>query len=198
MKPSSDFGVPRRNMDHGPRGPRLLRDGAAIDASLGRVDVGKGKGLCRGDWAALSLANRAFALQQTLNLARSEAIKRGTRVDLLPLDGGSGDWRKGWVVLIDKNANQKFDAGDQVIFQHGPVSGDMTIKSVFTDSSVPYLAYNGTGRSRTNTSSQSPQAGTVSFTLDTQVRRIKVNFLGRARSCNPVGDSTCTGSAESQ
>ena len=133
-----------------------------------------------------------------ISLARSEAIKRGTRVDLVPLDTATGNWRSGWAVLIDKNGNQKLDAGDQLIFQHGPAPDGMTIKSVFTDSSVPYLAYNGTGRSRTNTSSQSPQAGTVSFTLDSHVRRIKVNFLGRARSCNPIGDSTCTGSAESQ
>ena len=131
-----------------------------------------------------------------INLTRSEAIKRGARVDLVPLDGG--DWSKGWTVFVDKNNNQVVDAGDEVIFSHGPTSKNLIVKSALTDSSVPYLAYGGTGRSRTHASGQTPQFGTISFTLDRQVRRIKLNFLGRARLCNPEKDSTCTGSADSQ
>lgn len=131
-----------------------------------------------------------------INLTHSEAIRRGTRVDLAPADGI--DWAKGWVVFIDGNHNQIADAGEQVIFSHGKVSNDMTIKSVFTDSSKVYLAYNGAGRTRTNASNQTPQFGTVSFKLDDQVRRIKLNFLGRPRSCNPENDSTCTGSSDSK
>ncbi|MGZ3237544.1 MAG: GspH/FimT family pseudopilin [Burkholderiaceae bacterium] len=131
-----------------------------------------------------------------INLTRSEAIRRGVRVDLAPLDGG--DWSKGWVIFIDKNNNQIADVGEEVIFSHGAISKALIIKSVFTDSSKEYLAYNGTGRTRTNASGQTPQFGTITFALDKQVRRIKLNFLGRPRSCNPESDSTCTGSADSQ
>ena len=130
----------------------------------------------------------------TLNLARSEAIRRGARVDVAPADGTN--WTQGWIVFVDKNNNQKADFGDQVIFSHGPVSKAMTIKSAFTDSSKVYLAYNGSGRTRTNASNQTPQIGTISFVLDERVRRIKLNFLGRPRACNPERDSTCTGSAD--
>jgi type IV fimbrial biogenesis protein FimT len=119
-----------------------------------------------------------------INLARSEAIQRGTRVDLVPTDGV--DWGKGWTIFIDKNNNQKPDAGEKIIFTHGPVPDGITIKSALTDSNVQYLAYNGTGRSRTNANSQTPQTGSFSFNLDKQVRRIKINFLGRARTCDPV------------
>lgn len=125
-----------------------------------------------------------------INLTRSEAIQRGTRVDLVPAE--ASDWNKGWIVFIDENNNQKADAGEQIIFSHGPVPAGMVITSAFFDSKVKYLAYNGTGRTRTNASSQTPQAGHVSFTMGEQVRKIMVNLLGRPRVCNPdVEKSTC-------
>jgi type IV fimbrial biogenesis protein FimT len=133
-------------------------------------------------------------LFSAINLARSEAIRRGARVDLMPTDGD--DWSKGWTVFVDKNNNQAVDAGDDVIFSHSSVSTDVRIKSNFTDSTKPYIAYNGTGRTRTNASSHTPQIGTISFVLDKRIRRIKLNFLGRPRSCNPEKDSTCTGSTD--
>ena len=128
--------------------------------------------------------NEFFA---ALNLARSEAIQRGTRVDLVPAGDGT-DWAKGWIVFIDKNNDQKPQAGEQIIYSHSSAPDGLIIQSVFTDSSAQYLAYNGTGHTRTNTSSQSPQLGTLSFTLGQQVRRIKINFAGRPRVCNPDVD----------
>jgi type IV fimbrial biogenesis protein FimT len=131
--------------------------------------------------------NNFFA---AVNLTRSEAIHRGIRVDLVPADGI--DWANGWIVLIDRNGNQKADHGEQIIFSHGPVPNGMTIKSGFTDSKKPYLAYNGTGRTRTNANSQTPQLGGWSFTLDDHARRIVINFLGRPRVCNPkIETTTC-------
>lgn len=124
-----------------------------------------------------------------LALTRSEAIKRGSRVDLVPADGKQ--WENGWVIYVDNNDNQIFDDGDQVIFTHGAVPQGLTIKSALTDSSRPYIAYNGAGRTRTDASSQLPQLGTISFSLDKKVRRIKLNFAGRARSCNPESDTGC-------
>ncbi|MGZ3158013.1 MAG: GspH/FimT family pseudopilin [Burkholderiaceae bacterium] len=131
-----------------------------------------------------------------INLTRSEAIRRGTRVDLIPSAGK--DWASGWIVFVDRNNNQIVDAGEEVIFSHGSISNDLTIKSAFTDSTKEYLAYNGTGRTRTNASAQTPQFGTITFALGKQVRRIKLNFLGRSRLCNPESDSTCTGTSDTQ
>ncbi|OGB26488.1 MAG: pilus assembly protein FimT [Burkholderiales bacterium RIFCSPLOWO2_02_FULL_57_36] len=132
-------------------------------------------------------ANNFFA---AVNLTRSEAIQRGIRVDLVPADGTN--WENGWIVLIDRNGNQKADPGEQIIFSTGPVPPGITIKSSFTDSKRPYLAYNGTGRTRTNANSQTPQLGSWSFTLDDHARRIVINFLGRPRVCNPkVETTTC-------
>ncbi|QAU35235.1 GspH/FimT family pseudopilin [Janthinobacterium sp. 17J80-10] len=140
----------------------------------------------------LSMAVNAFV--GALHLTRSEAIRRGARVDLAPVDGI--DWAQGWLVFVDEDGDQQADAGEPVIARHGPLAGGLTIKSALTDSSKPYLAYNGSGRTRTNASSQTPQLGTVSFFLGDGVRRIKLNFSGRARVCNPAQDKTCTGAED--
>jgi type IV fimbrial biogenesis protein FimT len=124
-----------------------------------------------------------------VNLARSEAMQRGVRVDLMPAQGGN-DWTKGWVVFVDRNGNHKPDSSDQIIFTHGPVPEGLKIESKLKDSSAEYLAYNGYGRTRVNASPQVPQSGNVSFTSDQLVRKVIINFLGRARVCDPVKEPT--------
>lgn len=127
----------------------------------------------------------------SINLAKSEAIRRGSRVDMVPSDEG-GDWAKGWSVFVDTNGNQRPDTGEKVIFSHGPLPMGITVKSNLTDSTVQYLAYNSAGRTRTNASNYRTQFGTFTFALSGKVRKIKLNFLGRPRICNPeVEKSTC-------
>ncbi len=131
--------------------------------------------------------NELFA---AINLTRSEAIQRGTRVDLVPAD--AREWTSGWVVFIDQNDNQKPDDGEKIIFSHGPVSDSIAIESRFFDSSVKYLAYGGTGRTRINANSRTPQSGNFLLTSDHATRRIIIGFLGRPRVCNPATEkSTC-------
>ena len=126
-----------------------------------------------------------------LNLARSEAIRRNTRVDLIPAQDGT-DWGKGWVIFVDHNNNLKPDKDDEIIFTHGPVPTYLAIESKFTDASAKYITYNGQGRTRTNKNDQQPQTGNVTFTFDSQIRKININFLGRARICNLAEEpSTC-------
>lgn len=135
-----------------------------------------------------------------INLARSEAMQRGARVDLVPSDANGKDWTRGWVVFIDKNSNQIVEDGEQIIYSHGPAPEGIAIDSAFTDTaSRLYISYNGTGRTRTNASSQSPQLGTLSFIQNAQVKRIKINFLGRPRVCDPVRETTtCTKTADTK
>lgn len=133
-----------------------------------------------------SVANDLFA---AVNLTRAEAIGRGVRVDLVPAGDGT-DWAKGWIVFIDDNHDLRPGPGEYVIFSHAPISQEINIQSAFTDSKVQYFSYTATGRSRTNGNSQTPQVGSWTLVLDAKVRRIKVNFLGRARVCNPETDKT--------
>ena len=132
--------------------------------------------------------NEFFA---AINLARAEAIQRGVRVDLVPA-GEEGDWTKGWVVFIDGNRNRRPDGGDVIIFRHGPTPNGIQITARLTDSTVQYLAYNGAGRTRTHDNGYRTQFGTFTFELESKVRKIKLNFIGRPRICNPETDThTC-------
>jgi len=64
------------------------------------------------------LTTAANALVASLNLARSEAIKRGVRVTVCKsADGAScttaGNWEQGWIVFTDLNSDGSFtDDGD--------------------------------------------------------------------------------------
>ncbi len=132
-------------------------------------------------------ANDFFA---AINLTRSEAIRRGRRMDLIPADGVS--WKSGWLVMVDGNFNQKADTGEEIVLAHGPVHADIEIKFAFTDSKPAYLAYTANGRTRTNANSQAPQTGSWELKLRKERRRIVINFLGRPRMCAPVGKAvTC-------
>jgi type IV fimbrial biogenesis protein FimT len=124
-----------------------------------------------------------------INLTRSEAIKRSTRVDLVP-SSADGEWGKGWVVFVDGNLNQKPDAEEEIIFMRDNLPAGMIVESKLKDMAVPYLAYNGTGRTRTNGNPDVPQAGSFLFKLDDRSRKININMLGRARVCNPDTDKT--------
>lgn len=130
----------------------------------------------------LTTATNAFFT--SVNLARAEAIRRGVRVDMVP-STDSGEWANGWVIFVDEDNDQRADSDEEKIFMHGAVGQGISIKASLTDTSLPYLAYNGIGRTRTNASAYAPQFGNFTFTLDKQVRKIKINFLGRARVCNP-------------
>jgi type IV fimbrial biogenesis protein FimT len=126
-----------------------------------------------------------------INLARAEAIQRGVRVDLVPA-GDEGDWSQGWVVFIDKNRDLRPGDKDIIIFRHGPAPKGMHITARLTDSTVQYLAYNGAGRTRTHENGYRTQFGTFTFELESKVRKIKLNFIGRPRICNPEIDTdTC-------
>ncbi|OWW22472.1 GspH/FimT family pseudopilin [Noviherbaspirillum denitrificans] len=158
----------------------------SVAAILFTVAVPSFVGIIR-DLQLSSAANDFFA---AINLARAEAVQRGLRVDLMPV-GDSGDWAQGWVVFVDRNRNRRPDGGE-VIFLHGPAPDGLRITADLSDSTVQYLAYNGAGRTRTHASGYRTQFGTFTFALGTKVRKIKLNFLGRPRICNPDTDAdTC-------
>lgn len=126
----------------------------------------------------------------SIQLARSEAIKRGRRVDLVPAGAA---WTDGWAVLIDENDNQSIDAGETIVHRHEPAPTGMSITSKLTDNASLYIAYNGTGRTRTNVAGgQQFQSGSISFELGEERRKIVLNALGRPRACRlKAGEANC-------
>ncbi len=119
-----------------------------------------------------------------LQLARSEAIRRGARIDLVPA-GDATDWASGWAVMQDRNGNRLADVEDELIYVHGPVPKDMVILDGFSGTAPLYFAYNGSGYGRSHASSQAARAGSWTFLLGEESRKIIINFTGRPRLCNP-------------
>ncbi len=61
----------------------------------------------------------------TVNLARSEAIRRGAPVSICHSNDTtscSGTWSDGWIVFYDKNGNDAVDPGDSVLRTHEALS----------------------------------------------------------------------------
>ena len=57
-----------------------------------------------------------------IDLTRAQAIARGRRVQLVPADGAGRDWRRGWIVFVDRDGDRRPGAGDEVIMRHGPLA----------------------------------------------------------------------------
>ncbi len=130
-----------------------------------------------------------------IDLARSQAIARGSRVQLVPLEPAGINWRLGWVVFIDANGDRRPGPDEEVIASHGPLAEGIAVTFNFTSNAPPnYIAYNGAGRSCSDTSGLAARWGTLSLHQDGQIRRIRINMLGRARVCNPAREpETCSG-----
>ncbi|OEZ52302.1 type II transport protein GspH [Janthinobacterium sp. MP5059B] len=141
----------------------------------------------------------ATDLFSAIELTRAQAMARGQRVLLMPAGAGGVDWRTGWLIFIDRNANLAFDGDDELLFRQGPLPAGITAQFAFSSATAPfYIAYNGAGRSCSATNSLAARWGTLSLALGKQVRHIKINMLGRVRVCDPQQQATnCSGVADS-
>ena len=130
-----------------------------------------------------------------IDLTRSQAIARGSRVQLVPLDAGGANWGSGWVVFVDADGDRRPGPAEEVIASHGPLPEGIVVSFNFTSNKLPYyIAYNGAGRSCSHSSSMTARWGTLSLHQDGQIRRIRINMLGRARICNPETErDSCSG-----
>jgi type IV fimbrial biogenesis protein FimT len=131
--------------------------------------------------------NEFFA---AVNLTRSEALQRGVQVRLVPADADSSDWTQGWIVFVDDNDNKKPDASETVIFRHGPVAAGLGISSNIGTAPL-FIGFTATGSLKMPATQK---GATMTLTLDDQRRLVILNFLGRARACDPVKDLTCIAS----
>lgn len=122
-----------------------------------------------------------------LNLARSEAAKRGLRVVICRSSDGANCatdttsiWENGWIVFVDQNQDGQLNNAEDVIKVQGSIDRNFTLRSggAFTQ----WVAYLPNGVSTGNTG-----LGTGTFRLcdnrgDGQARFIKISITGRVRS----------------
>ncbi len=101
-----------------------------------------------------AMTSNTNALIGSLVLARSEAIKRGTRVSVCessnsmatsPACQVAGAWHNGWVVWEDANANNTIDATEAVVQVIDKASGGSSVTIVGGANVVNVASFVATG-----------------------------------------------------
>jgi type IV fimbrial biogenesis protein FimT len=148
------------------------------------------------------LATGANELIASINLARSEAIKRGVQVTILRLGATPTQWKDGWNIFVDLNANQAFnDDGDTSLCEtdaNGLLIEDCLLRTypaIFSGYTLTtggstyqnFIAYTSTGLSTVTVGDtfrfcDSSADNTIS-------RAITINAIGRARVS--TGTASC-------
>ncbi len=166
----------------------------AVVATLLAIAVPSFQGMLR----SVRLNAGTEELLGAINFVRNQAIARNTRVAIVPSDTEQGDFAHGWIIFVDRGGSLAPADPADIIARHGPLAASIRIGAKLSSQHEPgYLAYNGAGRSCTIGNSMAAHWGTLSLFDGGQVRRIKINMLGRARVCNPAAAKTgCEGQEE--
>jgi prepilin-type N-terminal cleavage/methylation domain-containing protein len=104
------------------------------------------------DWiASQQLANHARFLAETLDIARSEAIKHGYRVNVCKsvdrrqcTTRGGGE--SGWVMYVDENHDGDIDSDEQVLRREGAAPDGITVQA--NHPVANYVSYTSLGHAR--------------------------------------------------
>lgn len=133
------------------------------------------------------LGTAAQSFHVSLQLSRSEAIKRNGRVVVCKSDNGkrcskTGGWEQGWLVFHDINNNADVDAGEIVLQWEQALSGSARLTGNAMVAS--YISY--TPQGQTSLVSGAFQAGTVTAcqasNIPAQARQIVISSTGRVRT----------------
>ncbi|WP_295385408.1 GspH/FimT family pseudopilin [uncultured Thiodictyon sp.] len=112
------------------------------------------------------LATQFNELVGDINLARSEAVKRGRDVKVCKKGGngacGGGCWKNGWTVFVDADNSSTVNTGDIVIRQHGPFEGAPMV----VDNGMGFLVYGSDGVAYKNAFGATNRTSTVSYRLE--------------------------------
>ncbi len=119
-----------------------------------------------------------------LNLARSEAVKRGNPVTLCrsgnpnanpPACGGGAGWETGWVVFSDPANTGTVDAGEAIISVRGSLGAELLLRSTGLLADRLTFASTGTPPRPNNGTLRLCRAG------NPEVRHIVLSMTGRPR-----------------
>ena len=104
------------------------------------------------DWiASLQVMHEAQHLAASMNLARSEAIKRGLRVNLCKSANGrqcttGSAWHSGWIMRVDADANGQLVSGSDLLRAWEPLAPGVTISA--NRPVADYVSYTSYGHAR--------------------------------------------------
>ncbi len=129
------------------------------------------------------LTSQANALVADINIARSEAIKRGSSVTLCSSSSLTGcsastQWESGRIVFLDSNGNGAVNTGDTIIRASQSLEGSNTLRSV--GSTTTGITFESTGITTLGTGVEIAMRLCDSRGQNYGVT-VYVNFTGRAR-----------------
>jgi type IV fimbrial biogenesis protein FimT len=130
-----------------------------------------------------SATNDLFA---SLLMARSEAVKRNSRVALCKSGDGvsceaAGGWEQGWIVFHDTNNNGTHESGEEIVMRAQALSTDLRLSGNLNV--AKYVSYSPSGAAKL--ASGGFQAGTITLCNESagsgEARQIIVSSAGRPR-----------------
>jgi len=142
------------------------------------------------------IVTQANDLVTSLNIARSEAVKRGDRVTICKSANNAsctaaGGWQQGWIIFTDSNSDAAVNNTDTILHTHGPLDGSPTLNGV-TGTVGNYVSYTYNGSSQI-VGGGGTQSGTLvlcdSRGFGAKARAIVINASGQIRSA-PANDAS--------
>lgn len=133
------------------------------------------------------LASQANSLVSAINLTRSEAIKRGTRVTLCKSNDGTqcsgiGTYEQGWIIFSDaNNPVGRVDNNDKIVRIFTKLPNTMTL--IGNGNIDSYISYTADGVARF--ANNAFQAGTLQLCQENHGRNIILSAGGRVRVETP-------------
>ncbi len=150
-------------------------------------------GIAVPSFAELTVQNRAAAqtneFVSMLAVARSEAVRRGAQVTVLPVGTG---WESGWRVFFDADEDQAFDddgnstpceAGEDctVVHRQDALPGGVTLRVTSGDEYTDYIRFDAIGAAEGSHSGSRDLRLCPSGTDTTKARTVTLESVGRAR-----------------
>jgi type IV fimbrial biogenesis protein FimT len=123
-----------------------------------------------------TLATHANELVAALNLARSEAVKRGVQVTIAPT---GTEWEEGWRIFTDGNDTGTLDDGETELKIYGSIKDGYTLRTGAHFNL--YVAYLPTGTSRGNGGPNDTFRLCADDEDTAKARSIVINLVGRIR-----------------
>jgi type IV fimbrial biogenesis protein FimT len=151
----------------------------------------------QGTITSSQLTSRTNELVSALNLARSEAIRRGARVTLCKSSSGTacidtGNWEQGWIAFVDttrSGTSASVDSGETVLLVQQAVSGTTVIKG--STNLVNYVSFGADGRPRTlagtfTSGTLRACSTSAALTNSNRARDVELSTVGRLSTSTPT------------
>ncbi|WP_371327002.1 GspH/FimT family pseudopilin [Polaromonas sp. YR568] len=170
-----------------------------VTVTVGAILLSIGLPMMRNFLERNAVAGQLNSFISAINLARSEAIKRGTPVVICrsvdaaasnqPTCAGSGTgWESGWIVFVDRDGNSQMNSGSTASDVLLRVQGTVTDTGGIEQNVFRKLVFLPTGLMRSGASQFTFNSQSLS---SNQQRRVCVTMSGRTRLINNPVD-LCT------